>query len=270
VVHAANMAKRNPATGKFEKRADGKIIKPPGWKAPDVEGEMGRQFREGSWPSAAASSPATPQSARQAPASPVFDASSPLGKTSDPTGVAKQLGSKLETVSVPAKTRPKVGVGVIVLSDEHPGCILLGKRLGSAGAGMWALPGGHVEFGEQLEECAAREVLEETGLVLEQLSVATTVNCIREEHDYHYVVPFVTGQARRGAVVKNLEPDKCEGWEWVPWAEDATDVWAQPVFRALPAASTLRPALFLTRAGLLLLRRRAVGRSVRVNVFFAN
>ena len=42
------MAKRNPATGKFEKRADGKIIKPPGWKAPDVEGEMGRQFKEGS------------------------------------------------------------------------------------------------------------------------------------------------------------------------------------------------------------------------------
>jgi predicted HAD superfamily Cof-like phosphohydrolase len=43
------MAKRNPSTGKFEKRADGKIIKPPGWKAPDVEGEMGRQFKEGSW-----------------------------------------------------------------------------------------------------------------------------------------------------------------------------------------------------------------------------
>ena len=93
-------------------------------------------------------------------------------------------------------------------------------------------------------------MLEETGLVLEQLSVATTVNCIREEHDYHYVVPFVTGHARRGAVVKNLEPDKCEGWEWVPWAEDATDVWSQPVFRALPAAPALRPVLFLTRAGL--------------------
>merc|ERR1719240_2402588 len=41
VVHAANMAKRNPATGKFEKRADGKIIKTTGWKAPDVEGQMG-------------------------------------------------------------------------------------------------------------------------------------------------------------------------------------------------------------------------------------
>merc|ERR1719409_2154211 len=50
VVHAANMAKRNPETGRFEKRADGKIIKPPGWMPPDVEGEVARQFAHGSWP----------------------------------------------------------------------------------------------------------------------------------------------------------------------------------------------------------------------------
>ena len=49
VVHAANMAKRNPATGKLEKRADGKIIKPPGWSPPDVEGELKRQLAEGSF-----------------------------------------------------------------------------------------------------------------------------------------------------------------------------------------------------------------------------
>mmetsp|Transcript_28935 Transcript_28935/g.93591 ORF Transcript_28935/g.93591 Transcript_28935/m.93591 type:complete len:197 (+) Transcript_28935:93-683(+) len=50
VVHGANMAKRNPATGKFEKReSDGKIIKPPGWSPPDVEGELKRQLAEGSF-----------------------------------------------------------------------------------------------------------------------------------------------------------------------------------------------------------------------------
>ncbi|GMI39548.1 hypothetical protein TeGR_g14269 [Tetraparma gracilis] len=49
VVHGANMAKRDPRTGEFIKRADGKIIKPEGWKAPDVEGEIVRQAREGSW-----------------------------------------------------------------------------------------------------------------------------------------------------------------------------------------------------------------------------
>jgi predicted HAD superfamily Cof-like phosphohydrolase len=35
VVHEANMAKRFP-DGKFHKREDGKIIKPPGWKEPDI------------------------------------------------------------------------------------------------------------------------------------------------------------------------------------------------------------------------------------------
>lgn len=54
-VHAANMRKADPATGKFLRRAsDGKILKPEGWVGPDVrralyrdeedeEGEGGRE-----------------------------------------------------------------------------------------------------------------------------------------------------------------------------------------------------------------------------------
>ena len=49
LVHGANMAKRDPETGKFIKRADGKIIKPPGWTAPDVNAEIARQFEQGAW-----------------------------------------------------------------------------------------------------------------------------------------------------------------------------------------------------------------------------
>jgi predicted HAD superfamily Cof-like phosphohydrolase len=50
LVHKANMDKRDPETGKFIRRElDGKVIKPAGWKAPDVEGEIARQLREGSW-----------------------------------------------------------------------------------------------------------------------------------------------------------------------------------------------------------------------------
>ena len=48
IVHNANMAKRDPVTGKFNKReSDGKVIKPFGWKPPDVEAEIKRQMEDG-------------------------------------------------------------------------------------------------------------------------------------------------------------------------------------------------------------------------------
>jgi predicted HAD superfamily Cof-like phosphohydrolase len=43
VVHRANMAKRFP-DGKFHRREDGKVIKPDGWKEPNIVGEIKRQL----------------------------------------------------------------------------------------------------------------------------------------------------------------------------------------------------------------------------------
>lgn len=44
VVHASNMAKKDPKTGAFILReSDGKIIKPDNWKAPDIVAEIKRQ-----------------------------------------------------------------------------------------------------------------------------------------------------------------------------------------------------------------------------------
>jgi 8-oxo-dGTP diphosphatase len=57
--------------------------------------------------------------------------------------------------------RPKVGVGVFIIKDKK---ILMGKRINSHGEGTWSLPGGHLEFFETFEDCAKREVMEETGL----------------------------------------------------------------------------------------------------------
>lgn len=58
----------------------------------------------------------------------------------------------------------RVGIGVLVKDPNCHGNIWAGIRKGSHGEGSLALPGGHLEMMESWEECARREVLEETGL----------------------------------------------------------------------------------------------------------
>lgn len=130
------------------------------------------------------------------------------------------------------RPRPKVGCGVIILSSDHPGCVLLGKRIGKTGGGTWAVPGGHVEHAELFEECAAREALEETGLILHNLRHCATTNTIRQDLGYHYIVGFVVGEVAAGAQPINTEPEKCEGWEWVSWDASAPQ-WSEKVFYSL-------------------------------------
>jgi len=109
------------------------------------------------------------------------------------------------------KARPKVGVGVVVLKN---GKALLGKRKGSHGAGDWAFPGGHLEFGEFVEECAKRELMEETGM--KALSVETgpwSSDVI--DRNKHYITLFAVVDRFEGEP-ELLEPLKCEEWRWFP------------------------------------------------------
>lgn len=71
----------------------------------------------------------------------------------------------------------RVGCGCLVQSSLHPGRVLLGRRLGSHGAGKFALPGGHLELGESWADCLRREVKEETNLDVDNFQlVHVTVN----------------------------------------------------------------------------------------------
>jgi len=107
----------------------------------------------------------------------------------------------------------RVGVGVWIFN--HKGWFLLGKRLSKHGNGTWAPPGGHLEFGETPEQCASRELFEETGLQIpsNQFEIISITNDFFKDEDKHYVT--VHCRANVGDVIPEIrEPNKCETWRW--------------------------------------------------------
>lgn len=123
----------------------------------------------------------------------------------------------------------RVGVGVFVLyslqeASTNPR-FLMGKRLNSHGAGTYALPGGHLEFGETPEQCASREVLEETGLEISDAKFLTATNDYMPDEGKHYITLFMVC-VRKDPNVKPqvLEPHKCEGWDWMSWKDMLSDI----------------------------------------------
>jgi ADP-ribose pyrophosphatase YjhB (NUDIX family) len=61
---------------------------------------------------------------------------------------------------------PGVGAAV-VLRDEAGRILLIRRAAGATRPGLWAIPAGFVDYGEDVREAAARELLEETGLMAE-------------------------------------------------------------------------------------------------------
>lgn len=58
--------------------------------------------------------------------------------------------------------KPRIGVAGILRGPDSK--ILLGRRRHAPGEGLWAFPGGRLEWGEPLTEAVVREFHEETGL----------------------------------------------------------------------------------------------------------
>lgn len=84
--------------------------------------------------------------------------------------------------------RPLVGVGAVIV---HENKVVIVQRGTEPLRGQWSIPGGALEVGETLRECAAREALEETGLRVEAGEVMEVFDSIYRGPDgriqYHYV-----------------------------------------------------------------------------------
>ncbi|HEU5114557.1 MAG TPA: NUDIX domain-containing protein [Candidatus Paceibacterota bacterium] len=118
----------------------------------------------------------------------------------------------------------KVGIGVMVVKD---GKVLLGKRKGSHGAGEYAWPGGHLEYMESFTDCAKREIMEETGIEVDNIRFLRLMN-IKDYAPKHYVDIALLADWKKGEP-KVLEPNKVESWGWYD-----IDSLPQPLFKGIP------------------------------------
>ena len=118
--------------------------------------------------------------------------------------------------------RPIIGTGVCILCGNR---ILLARRKKMPRIGSWSLPGGAQKIEETIEECAIREIREETGFKIAILGYIDTVDSITYDNTgkvlYHYtLVDFfakvVSGELRSGSdasEVKWFSKDQVETLE---------------------------------------------------------
>lgn len=120
----------------------------------------------------------------------------------------------------------RVGLGLIVVRN---GKVLVGRRKGSHAAGLISFPGGHLDYGESWEECALRELHEECG---EDIQVDIryfgtgrkeffVTNDPMPQYGKHYITIFMVADYVSGEP-ENVEPHKCDGWDWVSFDDLAS------------------------------------------------
>lgn len=103
---------------------------------------------------------------------------------------------------------PVVAVGAIVFDSE--GRVLLVERGKPPGVGLWSVPGGKLEGTETLAQGVAREVREETGLVIEVGPLACVVERIGDDH--HFVILDYLARAIGGTLAAK---DDARAARWV-------------------------------------------------------
>lgn len=111
-------------------------------------------------------------------------------------------------------SQPLIGVGAIIMNQNK---MLVVKRANEPAKGLWSVPGGVVELGEQLHEALKREVNEETGLEVDiERLVAAVDNIVFDEEgriQYHYVLLDYLCRSRGGAM---KAADDVREIQWVP------------------------------------------------------
>ena len=89
--------------------------------------------------------------------------------------------------------RPAVTADMIVLTDESVPKILLIQRGNEPFKGCWAFPGGFMNMDETTEQCARRELKEETGLEIGEIKQVGAYSAVdRDPRGRTVTVAYIT------------------------------------------------------------------------------
>jgi ADP-ribose pyrophosphatase YjhB (NUDIX family) len=138
---------------------------------------------------------------------------------------------------------PIAGVGAVIVRDDGPGGqkqVLLIRRAQEPLKGEWSLPGGAVELGETLEEAIRREVLEETGLIVEIIDTVQAFDRISRDAEgrvrYHYVLIDFLCRITGGSLA--CATDALEGrWATADQLDGLTPLTVEVIRKAIKMAS---------------------------------
>lgn len=110
------------------------------------------------------------------------------------------------------ENRPRVGVATVI--KNHMGNFLLGHRLSDLGKNTWGLPGGKLDFSEDIKYCAVRELKEETGLIVNtnDLKLVGVSNAIFDNETHYITIIFEASKFTGKPTI--IEPDKCSEWNF--------------------------------------------------------
>jgi 8-oxo-dGTP diphosphatase len=119
----------------------------------------------------------------------------------------------IETWDSTKNKKPKLAADIVVLNDK--GEILLVERKWKPHG--WALPGGHVEYGESVAQAASRELREETGLIVDPTDLTLLGEWSNPNRDPRghvislaYLAKSYTGELKAADDAKNVKFFKAE------------------------------------------------------------
>lgn len=124
-------------------------------------------------------------------------------------------------------SQPLVGIGAVVFREDQ---VLLVRRACPPRAGEWSLPGGLQQLGETVYQAAAREVMEETRIVIRPLALIDVVDLIEHAPSdgrvrWHYTLIDIL------ALWESGDPQASDDAAAVQWADEThlkrLDLWPE-------------------------------------------